>query len=171
MNIISEEMFLNEIKLWAQVRTGIQLIDKQSRENFNLDVVEPFNEYVMPKIKILGSYGANEGFNVQKFKAILQSCKATPITCDGLAEDALELIKYLIKENLLDPKYFEFGGSQNLYRTPQITGISLYNLFVSKNNVLNENVTTKFAHISNNPELLNWLRTLKFLSEKGISPE
>lgn len=67
--------------------------------------------------------------NVDKFKAILQSCKAAPNNiCNNLAKEAISLIQHLIEKGVVDDEKFKFGGAQNLYRDQHITGIIFYHL-------------------------------------------
>jgi hypothetical protein len=85
------------------------------------------------------------------------------LMCNIVSKQALSLIKNLIEKGYINGKMLDFGGIQNFYRTPDVTGLSLVYLFVSE--IDDPNLILVFPKITHSPNLSAWLRAVKVFSE------
>jgi hypothetical protein len=175
---ISTEIFLNEISLWKDIRQAIPSLPQEVQDKIQVAVRTPFMEHVSPKVlEFLKKEIPEETLEFfplfqdkelyLETKATMYYClKAPHNICDKLSQEAISFIKDLIKKGLVDGTKFKFGGPQNFYRTPDITGVSMMHLLSSAANVYDdESFILNLAEVPDNQDLWSWLRMVKFLTE------
>lgn len=175
---ISTEVFLNEISLWKDIRQAFPSLPQEVQDKIQVAVRTPFMEHVSPKVlEFLKKEIPEETLEFfplfqdkelyLETKATMYHClKAPHNICDKLSQEAISFIKDLIKKGLVDGTKFKFGGPQNFYRTPDITGVSMMHLLSSAANVYDdESFILNLAEVPDNQDLWSWLRMVKFLTE------
>jgi hypothetical protein len=175
---ISTQVFLNEISLWEQIREAIPSLPQEVQDKIQVAVRTPFMEHVSPKVlEFLKKEIPEETLEFfplfqdkelyLETKATMYHClKAPHNICDKLSQEAISFIKDLIKKGLVDGSKFKFGGPQNFYRTPDITGVSMMHLLSSAANVYDDDrFIINLAEVPDNQDLWSWLRMVKFLTE------
>lgn len=171
--LISNEMFVNELELFNQIRGSILTLPKDVQVNIEIAARRIYEHGLYPvaiencknlKVDYLDPNYFKPLFEDDYVDCVhnnfRQYCERTPI-CEEFANEVISIIK-----NLVDKKNFEFGGTVNMYRDPNITAISLINLYTWDKNprkVVNGlKVIADFAEVPSNEQLFNWLRKMKF---------
>lgn len=164
-NIGTNQLFLNEVEIFDQIRKNILTLPNETKYKMEYLARKYYAEGLYPLSQMgCGSLRLNQSvpFDESKYLRCVHYvyrnyCLYTP-ACKEFGKEVLSVI-----ETLVNKKNLSFGGASNLYNAPEIKAVSIINLFAYNKKPWE----TGFAEITENYQLYNWLRGVKFLMENS----